>query len=121
VRRLSLIAVLLAACAGPEPANPVRLTLTNRTGGFVTGALLRFDREIAGADRISTWAFDKTSLRLSPANTLRMEGGRLLPGQGVTYDVTGVEGPPRLLAARWIVDDPGRLGPELSEEEIRSR
>jgi hypothetical protein len=85
----------------------------------VTGALLRFDRELERTDQISTWGFAERSLRMSPANTLRLEGGRLWPDESVTYDLAGAGGPPRLLAARWIVD--GRIGREVAGEEIELR
>ena len=85
----------------------------------MTGALLRFDRELVRTDQVSAWGFEERSLRMSPANTLRLEGGRLWPGESVTYDIAGAGGSPRLLAARWIVD--GRLGAELRGEEFELR
>ena len=104
----------VAACGGREPQNPARLTLINRTGGDVTGAVLRFDGELARVDPVAG-GFERTSLRLQPADTLRVEGGRLRPGDKATYRVAGRGGPPRLADAVWLVN--GKRGRRLHENE----
>ncbi len=114
-----LLAILLAACSARELKNPVRLTLTNRSGKTVTGALLRFDRELTRVDLVSDTGFARLKLRLAPANTLRLEDGALPPGGRATYEIFGLGGPPRLREARWLVH--GRLGPRLTKDEKSSQ
>lgn len=107
----------LPACAGPrELQNPVRLTLTNRSGRPVTGVMVRFDREISRADRVGEAGFARLTLRLSPADTLRAEEGRLPDGEAIALSVLGRGGPPRVREGRWIVE--GRWGPKLGPDEI---
>jgi len=121
--RLLLLLLLLlpavAGCGARELKNPVRLTLTNRSGGVVTGAVLRFDRELARVDRVSGDGFADTRLRTSPANTLRLEGGVVGPSQAVVYELTGRDGPPVLEEGRWLVR--GTVGPRITDEEVRVR
>ena len=117
---LAFLPVLLpAACGARELRNPVRLTLINRTGAPVTGVLLRFDRDLAAADRVSAQGPADLELRLAPADTLRISGGELLPGSAATYLVRGKDGPPRLLEGRWLIG--GRLGRPLDRAEWRER
>ena len=121
-RLFAWTAALAAVCAGPGcqsigTSNPVRITLVNRSGAPVTGALLRFDRDIHRVDRLSRRGFEGARLRLDPPDTLRLEGGELEIEEAVTYEVIGVDGPPVLLEGRWLVD--GEFGPKLTEREIR--
>jgi hypothetical protein len=95
------------------------MTLVNRTGGEVTGAWLRFDREIASVDVVGEAAFADARLRISPADTLRLGGGRLGPGGRVRYELAGVGGPPRLLEGRWLVD--GAFGPAITDDDLALR
>ena len=114
-------ALALAACRGaPDPGDPLELTLVNRTGGPVAGALLRFDGPLSRVDRLSRDGFSEIRLRVAPADTVRLEGGRLEPAQAATYEIAGVEGPPRLLDARWILEG-DRMGPARRDQEIRAR
>lgn len=112
------MALLSAGCGAPPkaPANPARITLENRSGTAVTGVLLRFDREIERADPVGERVFERLTLRLAPADTLRIEGGRLGAEQRVTFSVKGIDGPPRVVEGRWIID--GRWGPALTPEEL---
>ncbi|MHC4548099.1 MAG: hypothetical protein ACYTEZ_04915 [Planctomycetota bacterium] len=111
--------LLLAACGGREPPrNPAQLTLVNRTGSPVHGAVLRFDRELARVDPIET-GFERARLRLHPADTLYLEGGRLPFRAEATYEVAGKGGAPLLLDGVWLVN--GKRGPRLKENEARLR
>ncbi len=123
-------AVVVVACAGPRLANPVRLTLRNRTGASVAGVLIRFDREIATVDATDgdVLAFRRRRLRHHPADTLRLDQGTLSSGEAVSYVVAGRSGPPRVLEARWLIgghDDAGsgtpRMGPRIGESELTLR
>ncbi len=79
-RVLATLAILL--CAGcvlkkkPPPDAVVQFELFNRGGRAVTGALLRFDRELESADHISEHGFESITLRMTPADTLRLENGK---------------------------------------------
>ncbi len=114
-----LFAILLAACSARELKNPVRLTLTNKSGKTVTGALLRFDRELTRVDLVSDAGFARLKLRIAPANTLRAERGVLRPDGRAVYEVTGEGGPPRILDGRWLIE--GRLGPLMTKDEFGVR
>jgi hypothetical protein len=118
-RRAVLAMLLVAACGStPEPPpNPIRLTIVNRHEENVTGALLRFDRELLRVDRVSTMGFREIQLRLAPADTVRVEGEPLVTGGRSSYRIEGRDGSPRLLEARWLLD--GRLGPVIDPGEIR--
>jgi len=118
VAALASFAALVPACAG-TPAGPVApvttLGLVNRTGAGVEGAVLRFDRELTRIEQVSSRGFPDRSLRLSPADTVRLAGATLAPGDHATYRFTAAAGPPVLVEARWIVG--GKLGPRLGPEE----
>jgi hypothetical protein len=117
----ALALATLAICAGcvlkkkPPPEAVVQFELFNGGGRTVTGAVLRFDRELESADHISGHGFDSITLRMTPADTLRLEDGRLYRGQRAHYRVRGVDGPPKLVEGRWIVD--GRLDRKLERGE----
>ncbi len=93
--------------------------LTNRSKKTVTGALLRFDRDLSRVDRISSRGFPVLKLRLAPANALRLEGGTLRPGERAVYELVGDGGPPRPTDGRWLID--GRLGPRMMKDEFDVR
>jgi hypothetical protein len=123
VRRAFLLPGLLTGlltalgCGGTRQLNnPVRLTLVNRTGGDVTGAWLRFDREIASFDRLGERRFDRARLRIRPADTLNLGDGRLGPGESVSYEIAGVGGPPRVVEGRWLVE--GAIGSAITDADI---
>ncbi|MEE8105600.1 MAG: hypothetical protein V3T86_08720 [Planctomycetota bacterium] len=99
-----------------EPAT-VTIELFNRSGSPVTGALMRFDRELKRVDRSSSRGFPDVDLRMSPADTLRLSGGTLQPGETAHYEVEGVDGPPQLLEGRWIEGD--AAGREFGRGEFR--
>ena len=114
----ALCLVLCAACVLKKKKPPdavVQFELFNSGGRTVTGALLRFDRELEGADHISEHGFSSLTLRMTPADTLRLENGKLYAGQGAHYKVRGVDGPPQLVEGRWIID--GRLDRKLERGE----
>ena len=115
----ALLALVASSCSARELKNPVRLTLTNRSGKTVTGVILRFDRELTRAERTSANGFISIKLRLAPSDTLRLEGGRLQPGGRTVYQVEGKDGPARPLDGRWLID--GRLGPLLTKDEFGVR
>ncbi|MHC4959555.1 MAG: hypothetical protein ACYTGN_14405 [Planctomycetota bacterium] len=118
-----LCSVGLTACSSPPepPGNPVRLTLRNATERRVTGVLLRFDRPIRRVDNISATRdqLARITLRTSPADTLRAEGGSLQPGETVVFEILGKGGPPLPLDGRWIID--GAYGPNLRPEDMEVR
>ena len=114
------LAVVVAACSSappPPPPNPIRLTIVNRNQENVTGALLRFDRELRRVDRVSSLGIADIQLRLAPADTVRVEGEPLVTGGRSSYRIEGRDGSPRLVEARWLLD--GRLGPVIDPDEIR--
>ena len=94
------------------------MTLTNRTGRPVTGALLRFDRELVTIDAVSKRRFSRHELRMSPADTLSLQGGTLERGARVAYALTGANGTPALLEGRWLVD--GKVGPRFGKGEAQT-
>jgi hypothetical protein len=115
----AVLLLLASGCGGGDRKlnkNPVRLTLTNRSGRDATGVMLRFDREIARADRIGDGGFFTLTLRLAPADALRAEGGTLKRGERMVLEVLGRGGPPRVLEGRWITD--GKWGATLGPEEF---
>ena len=116
---LRLLPALMGACSARELENPVRLTLTNHSERTVTGALLRFDRDLSRVDRVSSGGFSTLKLRLAPANALRLEGGSLRPGERAVYELEGDGGPPRPLDGRWLVH--GRLGARMMKDEFDVR
>jgi len=83
----------------------ISIELFNRSGAPVSGALMRFDRELKRVDRSSSNGFPDVDLRMSPADTLRLSGGTLQPGETVHYEIEGVGGPPQLVEGRWIEGD----------------
>ena len=83
----------------------ISIELFNRSGAPVSGALMRFDRELKRVDRSSSNGFPDVDLRMSPADTLRLSGGTLHPGETAHYEVEGVGGPPQLVEGRWIDGD----------------
>lgn len=115
------LVLALAACGGVERrvANPARLTLVNRTGETVHGAVLRFDRELTRVEHLGRRGFAQARLRLSPADTLRLGEGELRHGEDTRYRVTGADGPPVFLDGRWLIE--GKVGPPITQDEISLR
>ena len=82
MKRAALFAVLAStACGGRELNNPVELTLTNRTGRFVTGVLIRFDRPVERVDRLGRARFGSARLRTA-APDKHLIGAPVEEGQG---------------------------------------